>query len=151
MLRGLLFFSLCLLPAGLSGCLDPLRVELPTDQGVDAGDLGSLDLGPSDGALDLGLDADIPADADVDAGLTAILEVGFGSTADFMVAPGSGSAMAVMGVQGGYHLDMGFRIRGFTAEDFNSGDWIVRYAFRQHGGRPKRAHLAGPLAHGHHV
>ena len=101
------------------GCLDPLPIVLP-DQGQRDGDVAS------DAEVDdLGPDAPAPA---------IVLEVGFGEPASFMLAPGSGTATAVMGIQGGYHLDMGFRVRGLSAADFNSGDWIIAYEFRSAAG-----------------
>lgn len=113
----------------LGGCLDPLPIVL-YDQGQ-----------PDQGQPDQGQrDADVPTDAEVhdqgpDASAPAIvLEVGFGEPASFMLAPGSGTATAVMGIQGGYHMDMGFRVRGLSAADFNSGDWIIQYEFRTAGG-----------------
>jgi hypothetical protein len=108
----------------LAGCLEPLPIILP-DQGRDQGTL----------------DGDVPTDAEpedlgppADLGPGFILEVGFGEPGSFMVAPGTGTATAVMGIQGGYHLDMGFRVRGLSAADFNSGDWIIAYEFRSAAG-----------------
>lgn len=108
--------------AVLVGCMDPMPIVLP-DEGV--ADQGSVD-------------ADVPLDAELDLGPgpTLTLEVGFGDTANFMLAPGSGTATAVFGIQGGYHLDMGFRVRGLSAADFNSGDWILSYEFRSAAGVP---------------
>lgn len=111
----------------LSGCLDPLPIIVPdqgSEQGTPDGDVPNDaepdDLGPDAPPTDLGPDF--------------ILEVGFGEPGSFMVAPGSGTATAVMGIQGGYHLDMGFRVRGLSAADFNSGDWIIAYEFRSSSG-----------------
>jgi hypothetical protein len=108
----------------LAGCLEPLPIILP-DQGAEQGTP----------------DGDVPMDAEpedlgppADLGPDFILEVGFGEPGSFMVAPGSGTATAVMGIQGGYHLDMGFRVRGLSAADFNSGDWIIAYEFRSAAG-----------------
>ncbi|MCB9660425.1 MAG: hypothetical protein H6726_22465 [Sandaracinaceae bacterium] len=118
--------------ATATGCGDPIPITL--DEGlVDLGSDAQLpDAGPMDGRVpdDLGPDADVP-----DQGSGIILEVGFGPTGGFMVAPGTGTATAVMGVQGGYHLDIGFRVRGLTASDFNSGEWIISYEFRTTGGQ----------------
>lgn len=85
------------------------------------------------------LDAE-QGDAEVDPNI--ILEVGFGDPEHFMLAPGSGTTMAVFGIQGGYHMDMGFRVRGLSAADFNSGDWIISYEFRSSTGVP----LSEPIA-----
>jgi hypothetical protein len=103
--------------------------------GVDQGRLDAQvpDLGPVDG--DVGVLADQGDSATPDLGPGIILEVGYGTAAEFMVAPGAGVATAVAGVQGGYHLDMGFRVRGLTAGDFNSGDWIISYQFRTTAGQ----------------
>lgn len=119
--------------------MDPIPIVIDqggTDQGrLDGGvDAQVTDLGPVDGDVgvdDQGRDAAPPPDL----GPGILLEVGYGPTGSFMVAPGAGVATAVMGVQGGYHLDMGFRVRGLTAADFNSGDWIISYAFRGAGGQ----------------
>lgn len=115
--------------AVLVGCMDPMPIVLP-DEGI--ADQGAVD-------------ADVPLDAELDdlgPGPTLTLEVGFGDTANFMLAPGSGTATAVFGIQGGYHLDMGFRVRGLSAADFNSGDWIISYEFRSATGVP----LSEPIA-----
>ena len=119
--------------------MDPIPIVMDlggSDQGrLDGGaDAQVGDLGPVDGdvgVVDQGRDAAPPPDL----GPSIVLEVGYGPTGSFMVAPGGGVATAVMGVQGGYHLDMGFRVRGLTAADFNSGDWIISYAYRTAGGQ----------------
>lgn len=115
----------------VTGCMDAIPIEVP-DQGHEVDQAlpdASLDAETSDlGLDDLGMDADV--------GPTVILEVGYGDPTQFMLAPGNGTATAVPGIQGGYHLDMGFRVRGLSAADFNSGDWLIAYEYRSATGVP---------------
>lgn len=122
--------ALCALAGG---CGSLIRVDLDegvTDQGVDA---YLPDQGEADGSVPI--DDQGPDSARPDLGGGILLEVGYGPSDSFMVAPGSGTATAVMGIQGGYHLDMGFRVRGLSAADFNSGSWVITYEFRTAAGQ----------------
>jgi hypothetical protein len=121
--------ALAAIVALVLGCGGPIPIHV--DEGVPTADAQVTDAGRVDGDIpaDLGPDSAPP-----DVGPSIILEVGYGTTAEFMLAPGAGVATAVFGIQGGYHMDMGFRVRGLSAGDFNSGEWIIAYQLRTTAG-----------------
>ena len=106
--------------SALSACDDDPTVDQSTS------DLGPMDAGPTEDAM-------VPDDA---AAPDVTLEVGYGLGDAFRVLGSGETVSAVAGTQGGYHLDMGFRVRGLSATDFSSGEWLIRYEARDGDGVP---------------